>query len=104
MTISQITNISELKKQIESGTRIVADFYATWCGPCRAVGPKVDELSDKYSSISFFKINIDENREAAEYFSITTIPTFIFFVGGKEVSRHSTSDPNLLEEAIKKLC
>ncbi len=53
---------------------ILVDLWAEWCGPCRMLAPVLDELEDKYENVKFAKINVDEERELAELFHVTSIP------------------------------
>jgi thioredoxin 1 len=79
-------NFEELKA---SGKPIVLDFWATWCGPCVAIGPTVEEVAQDYEGrVIVGKVNVDEQPELAEEFDIQTIPA-LYFLGrnGEEVSR-----------------
>lgn len=67
---------------------IVADFYATWCGPCRTLSPMLDRLAGGYTDkIKFVKINVDESPGLAQNFQVQGIPTLIFFKDGKVADR-----------------
>lgn len=80
------------------------DFYATWCGPCRAVGPKVGELSEKYTKVRFIQVDVDKMREVASQFQVTAMPTFVFLKDGKEVGqRVRGANVGALEAGIKAL-
>lgn len=66
----------------------VIDFYATWCGPCQAVAPLLEELSDLYGEkVDFYKVNVDEENELSGIFNIRSIPTLLFVSRGGEVQR-----------------
>lgn len=54
---------------------VVVDFYATWCGPCKMLAPVIDALAEKYSDVTFLKVDIDEVSDLAETYWITSIPT-----------------------------
>jgi thioredoxin 1 len=57
----------------------VIDFWAPWCGPCRKVGPIIDELSKEYAGkVNFYKVNVDDEQELSEVFSIRSIPSMLF--------------------------
>lgn len=67
---------------------VLVDFWAAWCGPCRAVAPIVDELSREYEGkISFAKVNVDENPFLASGYGVMSIPTLIVFKEGKPVEQ-----------------
>jgi thioredoxin 1 len=69
-------------------TPVVADFYATWCGPCRMLSPMLDKMAEGYTGkIKFLKINVDESPGLAQNFQVQAIPTLIFFKDGQIVDR-----------------
>ena len=65
---------------------VLVDFWAAWCGPCRALGPVVEEVAEEMSGrLDVYKCNVDEESELAQKFQIVSIPTLILFKGGKAV-------------------
>jgi len=73
---------------LESQTPTVVDFYADWCGPCRAVSPVVESLSREYAGrVSFAKVDTDANQILAARYDIVSIPTVMIFKGGRIVDR-----------------
>lgn len=56
----------------------VIDFFATWCGPCKAMGPVLEELSDEIAGVDFYKLDVDRENDVAAAFGIRSVPTFLF--------------------------
>ena len=76
------------KQVLKSNDPVVVDFYATWCGPCQALAPVVEEIAVQFDGqLDVFKLNIDEEPGLAERFDVLSIPTLVFFAGGEEIHR-----------------
>ena len=78
-------NFQELVVNAEK--KVLVDFWAPWCGPCRMVLPVVEEIAEEREDIVVGKINVDEQPELANQFGVMTIPTLIVFENGQEVER-----------------
>lgn len=76
-----------------SEKKVLLDFYADWCGPCRMVSPIVDEIAEENPQYLVGKINVDEEPELAQAFGVATIPTLIVMNDGKIVSQSSGARP-----------
>lgn len=72
---------------LNSDRPVLLDFFASWCGPCRMVGPILDEIAEEREDIKVCKVNIDEQPELAHRYRIMTIPTLMVVDGGKVVSK-----------------
>ena len=77
----------EFNSAIANGPAIV-DFWATWCGPCKMIGPTIDQLADELDGrITVGKVDVDQCREVAVKYGVMSIPTVIYFKNGEEVKR-----------------
>ena len=87
-------------------TYLVADFFATWCPPCKAIAPVYEQLSTANSvpgKVAFVKINIDEQRELAAQYQISSVPTFIIFKEGKPIEEIKGANGPALKRGVEKL-
>lgn len=83
----QITD-ENIKELINSGKPVVVDFWAEWCGPCRLVGPFIEELAKEYEGkVIIGKMDVDENVDTPQVYGIRNIPTILFFKDGQVVDK-----------------
>lgn len=87
MAVQQISKDSFKSEVLDYDGFVFIDFYADWCGPCKLTNPIVEELAGELKNIKFVKINVDENSDLAQQYSIFSIPTFMVFKKGKVVSQ-----------------
>ena len=83
---AEITDSNFEAEVLKSDIPVLVDFWAPWCGPCKQMGPIVDELATEYEGkVKVVKMNVDENTEVPGKHSVMSIPTFIIFKGGEAV-------------------
>ena len=74
---------SNFDEHVKSGTLVIADFWAPWCGPCRQLSPTIDKITDQFAGkVKVGKLNVDENPNIAVKYDVMTIPRVLFFKGG----------------------
>lgn len=99
-----IHSTSELDTKLNAASRTsrlaILYFTATWCGPCRIISPLYATLAGKYPKVVFLKVDIDEARDVAARWNISSVPTFFFIRNGKELDKVVGADKNALERKI----
>ncbi len=84
----QITEENFDKDVIKSAKPVLVDFWAPWCGPCKMIGPLIEEISDEFADIiTVGKCNVDNNQNIAMNYNVASIPTLILFNNGVEINR-----------------
>ncbi len=88
MGATPVTDAEWADEVLESDKPVLVDFWAEWCGPCRMVGPIVDEIADENGDkIKVLKLNVDENPNTAREYGVMSIPTLLVFKGGQPEKR-----------------
>lgn len=84
--ITNIESLKELNERLSNNKYVIIDFEAEWCGPCKALKPLLDEISETFTDITFINIDVDKFKNIAEQYGISAIPTIIYFKDGQELS------------------
>ena len=89
MSVQHITNEMFQKEVLESNVPVLVDFYASWCGPCKALAPILEEVAAENQGFKVFKVNIDEQPELTRKYRIMSVPALIALKEGKVENRTS---------------
>lgn len=102
VTVTDATFAAEVE---QSDKLTVVDFWATWCGPCRAISPILEQLADEHAgALKVAKVDVDENKATAARFNIRSMPTLLFFRGGQVVGQIVGAVPrSRIEQTIAQL-
>lgn len=87
MSAIAITKDNFEQEVLKSSKPVILDFWAPWCGPCRMLGPVLDQIAEERTDIKVAKVNVDEQMELATQFSIVNIPTIIIFKEGQPTNK-----------------
>ena len=100
--IVHVTDASFDAEVLKSGTPVLVDFWAAWCGPCRLIAPIIEQLAGELAGrVRVGKLNTDENQMTAARFNVRSIPTLILFRDGREIDRIAGAVPK--EMIVRKL-
>ena len=101
MAVIKLTAENFDQEVMQSDKPVLVDFYADWCGPCKMMGPVVEELAGEVSGVKVCKINIDEEMAVAQKYGVMSIPTFIAFKNGEIAGKQVGAVPkSKLQELI----
>ena len=92
-----------LTKIVNSTDAIVLDAWAEWCGPCKAIAPKIEEFSTTYPAAKFYKVDVDKVPDVAQELGIRAMPTIIYFKDGQKFTEVIGANQHQIEEQIQAL-
>ena len=93
MAALKITKENFQTEVMEAKETVLLDFWASWCGPCKMIGPIIDQIADERTDIKVGKVNVDEEQELAVQFKVMSIPTLIIIKDGKVVNQSLGAKP-----------
>ncbi|SPC64257.1 probable TRX2 - thioredoxin II [Ustilago sp. UG-2017b] len=105
MVVKSIESYEEFKSLIEGDKAIVIDFWATWCGPCKVIGPIFEKISNTPAGekLGFYKVDVDTQEKIAAEVGIQAMPTFVFFHKGQAVKKVVGANPSALQSGISEV-
>lgn len=99
-SIQQITSLYSLQQKISSPKLSIVDFYATWCGPCKAVAPLLEQFAAKYQNVQFLKVDVDESPDIAQEYNVSAMPTFVLFKNSNSVGKIVGANIQAIKNAL----
>ncbi|CAI7621981.1 thioredoxin [Penicillium manginii] len=104
MSVAEITSKADfLAKILNSEDLVVLDCWAPWCGPCKAISPKIEELSQNHTEAKFYKVDVDQVPDVAQELGIRAMPTIIYFKKGEKYHEVVGANPPAIEAGVKEL-
>ncbi|CAG7950630.1 unnamed protein product [Penicillium salamii] len=104
MPVIEITSKAQFLEIILDGeTPAILDCYGEWCGPCKAIAPKIEEWSDVYTDVKFYKVDVDKVPDVSQELGVRAMPTIMLFQGGQKVTEVVGANLPAIEEGIKSL-
>ena len=92
--VQTFTDVNFDQSVLQNGQPVLVDFWAEWCGPCKRLGPTIDQLASEYAGkVSIGKLNVDENPGVSSRYGIMSIPTLLIFCGGQVVDQIVGAQP-----------
>ena len=98
-----VNSLQQYKDLLKENSRVIVDFTATWCGPCKTISPVFEELAKKTPNVRFLKVDVDECSDVAQDENIQSMPTFLAYHNGVKFDNFSGANPAKLSDLVGKL-
>ncbi|CAD5116809.1 DgyrCDS5655 [Dimorphilus gyrociliatus] len=103
MPVKEVKSLEEFNETLKAAgdSAVLVDFFATWCGPCKMIAPKLEAMSTKYNTVVFVKVDVDQCPDVAEKYKISAMPTFYMFKNGSKVGEVVGASEEKIETLVK---
>jgi len=101
--MKHLTTLAEFTEAISVDTLVVIDFYAKWCGPCKAIAPYLETLANDTPAVAFYKVDVDEAEDISEHEKVSAMPTFGFYRSGEQLGVVIGANRGALLEQLRAL-
>jgi thioredoxin 1 len=103
--VELVEKLSDFKNIIDTNSYVAVDFFASWCGPCKALAPKFNELakSDTWKNVVFCKVDCSNESEIGDAYAVASLPTILFYKNGKAKYKVVGNDKDAVVQALTKL-
>ena len=103
MPVKEILSLDDFNNILQKHNKVIVDFFAIWCGPCKQISPFFLEQSTKYPDVTFCKVDIEKNEEIANKYNIQSLPTFMTFKNGEMVNQSKGASTDNIIKLVKNL-
>ncbi|CAG7919097.1 unnamed protein product [Penicillium olsonii] len=104
MAVIKLNTPEEYAEKVTNAPgNVVVDFFATWCGPCKAISPAIEKLSEQNPTVAFYKVDVDDLASVAAENAVSAMPTFHFRKGGEKIGEVKGANPPAIQAAFQKL-
>ncbi|XP_066936213.1 uncharacterized protein [Clytia hemisphaerica] len=100
--VQEVKTMAEYQQILADNKYVCVDYFATWCGPCRMIAPKIQEFEGKYGNVKFIKVDVDQATDIAEKEGISAMPTFKFFTNGERSGEVIGASEAKIKEELEK--
>ncbi|KAI0348328.1 thioredoxin [Trametopsis cervina] len=102
MTVTPISDLAQFRDIVGKDQVVIFDFWATWCGPCKVISPIFEKFSEQFSSVGFYKVDVDNAGDISEEVGVRAMPTFMAFKNGQKIGEVVGANPSALNALIVK--